>query len=200
MKFFKPLLFLWLFILMSQFGCTASVRPTFSPSEFLCNEDKNTTDVSLYVTDEFREYSFKQTDVMDLKEWKLELGPATTDALRFALESRFENVSLKLGKPQFPVNMHAGSIIVVPSFCSVKQTGPVLFKFEKYHVTITLNVVIYDPEGKELKQLTITGKGDKTGSIGYDSAGHAALPEATRLAVRHVADQIIQHILELVNQ
>lgn len=194
MKLLKPFVLPCLFLVFTQLGCTVNVRPTFSSSEFLSNENKIPTDVQLYVTEEFREYSYKETDVIDMKEWKLELGPATTDALRFILESHFENASVKLGEPQFPVELPDGSFVIVPTFVSVKQTGPVLVKFEKYHVTIMMDITIYDPKGKELKILELTGKGEKAGSIGYDSAGHAALPEASRMAIREIAEQLIQEL------
>jgi len=185
------------FALLTQLGCTANVRPTFSPSEFVTNEEKLPANAALHVTDEFRKYSSSHTDVMDMKKWKLELGPATTDALRFALESRFENVTLRVGQPQFPIELPAKSLVVVPTIDSVKQTGPVLAKFEKYHVTITMTVSVYDPAGDELKKMTVTGKGEKAGSIGFDSPGHAALPEASRLAIKQLVDQILENLVKL---
>lgn len=183
--------------LLTQLGCTANIRPTISSSEFLTNEKKISTNTALYVTDEFRKYSSSHTDVMDMKKWKLELGPATTDAIRYALESRFEKVTIHVGHPQFPTELPEGSLVVTPTFDSVKQTGPVLAKFEKYHVIITMTVNVYDPAGQVLKKMTITGKGEKAGSIGYDSAGHAALPEASRLAIKQLVDQIVQNLVEL---
>lgn len=197
MKYLKCLSMLSFLMLLTQFGCTANVRPTISSSEFLTNEKKISTNTALYVTDEFRKYSSSHTDVMDMKEWKLELGPATTDALRYALENRFEEVTIHVGHPQFPIELPADSLVMVPTFDSVKQTGPVLAKFEKYHVIITMTVHVYDPTGQVLMKMSITGKGDKAGSIGYDSAGHAALPEASRLAIKQLVDQIAQNLVEL---
>lgn len=188
------------FALLTQFGCTAAIRPNISASEFITNQEKVPTNAALYVTDEFRNYSSTHVDVMDIKKWKLELGPATTDALRYALESRFENVTLSVGQPQFPVDLPAGSLVVVPTFDSVSQRGPVFFKFEKYHVTVRMTVCVYDPAGRELKKMNLTGRGDKAGSIGYDSAGHSALPEASRLAIKQVVDQILQNLAELATK
>lgn len=197
MKYLKSLSMLLSFALLTQLGCTAAIRPNISASEYITNQEKVPTNVALHVTTEFRKYSSSHTDVMDLKNWKLELGPATTDALRYALESRFENVMVSDGQPQFPVSLPEGSLVVVPTFNSVKQTGPVLVKFEKYHVTIQMTVCVYDPAGRELKKMSLTGKGEKAGAIGYDSAGHAALPEASRLAIKQIVDQILQNLIEL---
>ena len=197
MKYLKPLLLLSFLVLLTQPGCTSVVRPSISSSEFLTNEKKIPTNMALYVTDEFRNYSSSQTDIFEGRKWKLELGPATTDALRYALESRFENVALNVGRPQFPIELPEGSLVVVPTFDSVKQTGPIFVKFEKYHVTITMTVCVYDPAGLGLKKMTLTGKGDKAGSAGFGSPGHAALPEASRYAIKQLVDQILQNLMEL---
>jgi len=198
MKYLKSLcLVLLLFALLSECGCTAVIRPTISASEYITSEKKVPTNVAFYATDEFREYSSKHTDVMDMKKWQLELGPAASDALRYAIESRFQKATVRAGEPSFPVDLPAGSLVVVPAFESAEQTGPVVFKFEKYHVAVTMKVRVHDPAGNELKNMTITGKGEKAGAIGYDSAGHSALPEAARLAIKEVADQIVRSLLEL---
>lgn len=188
---------LFLFVVLTQGGCTAIIRPTISPSEFFINEKKLLPDVALYVPDGFREYSSKHTDVGDLKQWQLEVGPPATDALRYALESRFENVTVHASQPHFPLSSPGPSLVVVPAFDSVKAAFPVAFKFEVYRVALTMTIRVYDSAGNELKAVTLTGKGKKTGSIGYDSAGHAALPEACRRAIKEVVDQAVEAIAEL---
>jgi len=193
-RFVPPL---FLLVVLVQAGCSAVIRPTVGASEFLVNERKFPGDVALYVPDEFRTYSWAHTDAGDLKLWKLELGAATTDALRYALESRFDSVTVRASRPRFPLAPPGPSLAVVPTFDSVKVATPVVFKFENYRVALTLSLRVYDAAGNELESMILTGEGRKAGSIGYESAGHAALPEACHHAIKQVADQAVRGLIGL---
>jgi len=184
-------------VLLVQFGCAAIVRPTFGSAEFLTDQPKRPMHVALCASEAFRTYSSKQLDLMDEKLWQLELGTAAADALRYALESRFESVVVRGAAPQFPLPGPAPALVVVPSIDSVKLWTPLVFKFEPYAVTLTMSVTVYDASGNELKRTTVTAKGQKAGSIGYESAGHAALPEACRLAIKQAVTEIMGVLNEL---
>ena len=183
--------------LLMHAGCASIVRPNFGAAEFLTDGPKQPTRVTLCVSEAFRSYSSKQLDVMDEKLWQLELGAATTDALRYALENRFESVVLRGDAPPFPLPAPAPALVVVPRIDSVKLWTPIVFKFEPYAVTLTMSVQVYDASGNELKQMTVTAKGQKSGSIGYESAGHAAIPEACRLAIRQAVGHIMEGLSDL---
>jgi len=66
-------------LLLACAGCSATVRPTVAESEFLSGEPKVLGGVVLVSSEGFRGYTSKQTDVMDMKSWSLELGPAAAD-------------------------------------------------------------------------------------------------------------------------
>jgi len=165
-------------ILLVQTGCNVTVQPAISSAEYISDASKRPEAVALHVSEQFRSYKYEHADVGDLKNWELLLGPAATDALRFALEARFSSVRTSLGDPTFPIQDSSVALVMVPSFDSTKVSTPIAFKFENYTVTVGMSAAVFDRTGKELKRISATGKGVKRGSVGYSSAGHAALPEA----------------------
>lgn len=182
-------------------GCTAIVRPSVSPTEFLTMGVKEPGRAELYVTDEFRTHVETKTDVMDMKKWQFELGPVAADTFRYALEAKFLKVDVKLGSPTFPLQESANGdllVVVEPSFSGFSSKCPFLFKFENYVVKVSFRVKAYDRAGTMLIDQVYQGVGKKRGSIGYESAGHAANPEAARLAVNDAVDKAVTDIMHKI--
>jgi hypothetical protein len=178
-------------------GCTNTVRPAFSAAEFLSEKPKSQQAVVLYVTEEFKAYTTKHPDPWDLKEWELVLGPGATDAMMNSFSNQTAPFETRLGQPQFPVQAPAGAVIVVPAFASFKGAAPVMFKFEDYKVNIGMELSLYDADGALLEKSSLTSKAKKQGSIGSESGGHSAFPEACRLALRDLAQQAVDHALQV---
>lgn len=194
---FKIILVLAIAVLAS--GCTAVISPHVSESEFLSSAIKKPGKVQLFVTDEFRTHKESQTDVMDLKSWEYDLGPMAVDTFKYALGSRFNSVEVKLGKPTFPIAENGQNEIVItvePFFAGFDAHFPWLFKFETYVTEVTFRVKAYNKNGSQILDKTYQGKGEKRGSIGYESAGHSANPIATQLAVKDAVNQAVEDILK----
>jgi len=184
-------------------GCTATVRPQVSETEFLTNEPKKPGRVDLYITEEFRKHVETQTDAMDLKKWEFELGPLAVDTFKYTLAGRFEEVKVMLEPPNFPM---AGDIeknllaVVHPEFAEFSCSFPVVFKFETYKSTVCFKVKVFDKTGSVLLDNSYTGVGEKRGSIGFESAGHAANPIAAQLAVKDAVDKAVADIIKEVSK
>jgi hypothetical protein len=184
-------------------GCTAAVRPHVSETEFLTNEPKVPGRVDLYVTDEFRKHVESQTDAMDFKKWEFELGPLAVDSFKYALASKFEEVKVMLGTPNFPlVGDTEKSLLAVvePAFAGFTCSFPVVFKFETYKSTVCFNVKVFDKAGSVLLDNSYTGVGEKRGSVGFESAGTAANPVTAQLAVKDAVDKAVADIVKAVSK
>jgi hypothetical protein len=182
-------------------GCAPVIQPRVSSSEFLIAGNKVPGRVELFVLEEFTSYKAEKTDVSELKTWKFELGPVAVDSFRFALESRFEQVSVTLGTPRFPVD--AGAVFyaaVQPSFVSFKASDPILFRFEDYKATIGFNMSVFDADGKIILSQTYTGEGTQQGSIGYADPGHAAYPIAVQNAVKDATKKFVNDLVGISNR
>ena len=181
-------------------ACTAVVSPHVSEAEFLTNTQKRPVQIDVYVTDEFRNHRETQQNVMDMKSWDYELGPVATDAFKYALASRFERVNLRLGAPHFPLaeDSAARVYVVQPSFAGFDAHYPYVFKFETYTAKVTFLVALYDSSGKRLLENTFDGEGSMQGSIGYESAGHAANPVAAQEAVKAAVNKAVDAIVTAI--
>ena len=196
---FKIILILTIAVLAT--GCTAVISPHVSESEFLSSAIKNPGKVQLFVTDEFRTHKESQTEAMDLKSWEYDLGPMAVDTFKYALGSRFYSVEVKLGKPTFPIVENGQNEIVIavePSFAGFDAHFPWVFKFETYVAEVTFHVKAYNKNGSQILNKTYQGKGEQRGSIGYESAGHAANPIASQLAVKDAVNQAVEDILKAI--
>jgi hypothetical protein len=177
-------------------GCAPVVQPHVSSTEFLVAAAKISGSIDLYVSEDFRSYKAEKTDISEMKNWNFELGPVAVDAFRYALESRFQQVSVTLGTPQFP--MVAGNglhVVVQPSFASFEASDPVFLKFENYKATVGFSVSVYDPSGKVVLSQTYTGEGKKQGSIGYADPGHAAYPIAVQNAIKDATKKFVDDLV-----
>lgn len=182
-------------------GCTAQIRPTIHAWEYLTEEAKLNKTVALYFSDEFQSYAPKQyTPMADIKIWHLEIGPMATDAFIFAFQSRFQNVLIKKGLPQFPITESNVDFVVTPKFTSFKTGTPLIFKFENYWVELGMSTAIQDGKGNTLATVDLQQKGTKRGSIGPDSAGHAAYPAACVEAVKPMIKQTVERTVELAGK
>jgi hypothetical protein len=184
-------------------GCTATIQPVVSESEYLTSATKKSGRAELYVSEEFRKHTETKTDVMDMKKWEYELGPASVDCFKYALSSRFEKVDVKLGTPSFPMEGEVNRdllVVVEPAFLKFDTHYPVAFKFETYTVAISYKVKAYDRSGKLILENVYEGVGEKRGSIGTASAGHAAGPVATKLAVKNAVDKAVFDIMEAIEK
>jgi len=192
-----------LLLLFVSSGCTAHVQPNVSESEYLTSTPKKSGRAELYVTEAFRTHTETKTDVMDMKKWEFELGPVSVDCFKYALASRFEKVGVKLGTPSFPMEGELNRdllVVVEPAFSKFDTHYPVAFKFETYTVTISYRVKAYDRTGKLILENVYEGVGEKRGSIGTASAGHAAGPVATKLAVKNAVDKAVFDIMEAIEK
>ena len=177
-------------------GCTATILPAVSESEFLTRKARVPGTVVLCISDQFREYTVKQTDVSDLKEWEFELGAAVVDAFRFDLESRIQTVDVCPGQADFSAVPKGARVVVVqPRFEGFKAGFPIAFKFENYWAELTIGVDVYDASGKVIHSGVYQGKGKKQGAIGYASAGHAALPVAAREAILEATKKAVDDVV-----
>ena len=181
-------------------GCTAQVRPTISPSEYITNAPRLPATVALYFSDEFRNYAPKHDDPANFRSWILGLGPLATDAYTYAFEGRFEKVLVKAGEPQFPLPGGSVDYVVTPRFVSLNAGEPVFVKFENYWVELAIDVRIQDADGKNLETLHLKSKGVKRGAIGTESPGVAAYPVACREAVKPLVDQTVDRVIELMRR
>ena len=187
------------FLVLLCGACTAIVQPHVSSAEFLVPGDKIPATVELYVSDAFRAYTVKKTDISEMKDWQFELGPVAVDAFRFALEAHFRDVDVKLGEPRYPLAAPAGFFAVVtPSFGKFAGSDPILFKFENYTAAVEFQVNVYDAAGKPLFSRQYTGKGKKQGAIGYEDPGHAAYPIAVQNAVKDAVGQFVGDLVAWV--
>lgn len=189
-----------LLITLCLVSCTAHIQPMVSPSEYLSNFDKIKGFVELYVTEEFRSFTVTKTDVSDLKRWELELGPAAVDAFRYELESKFEKVDVRLGKPSFPCQKEDLLMVVEPNFSKVGTHFPIIFKFETYRVAVIFQVKGYDKSGKLLMDKIIEGSGEKTGSIGFASAGHEANVVASKMAIKDAVSKTVSEVVDILSE
>lgn len=178
-------------------GCTAQVRPTISASEYLTDQVKLNKSVALYISDEFRSYAPTQNDPMDLKAWRLEIGPMAADAFMFAYQNRFQNVMIKKGQPQFPIADSNVDYVITPKFTSFKAGTPLVLKFENYWVELGMSTTIQDRQGNTLASVDLTQKGSRRGSVGPESAGHAAYPVACVEAVKPMVRETVEKTAEL---
>jgi hypothetical protein len=69
-----------------------------------------------------------------------------------------------------------------------------VFKFENLHGTGLLPLILYDAAGKPLIDQTFSGEGSQQGSIGYESAGHAANPVAAQNAIKQAVSKAVDAI------
>ena len=179
-------------------GCAPVIQPHVSSSEFLVAGNTIPGKVDLYVSEAFRSYKAEKTDISELKTWKFDLGPVAVDAFRFGLESRFDDVSVKLGDPQFPVDTNGIFYAAVqPSFAQFAASDPVLFKFENYKATVGFSVSVKGADGDMVHSQTYVGEGVKQGSIGYADAGHAAYPIAVQNAVKDAVNKFVFVLVDL---
>jgi hypothetical protein len=182
-------------------GCSPVVQARVSPTEFLVAGEKNPGKVDLFITEEFRSHIAEKTDISEFKQWKFELGTVAADAFRYALESRFETVSVRLGTPQFPSTPPETFYAAVqPSFTSFGASDPVLFRFENYKATIGFDVAVYRADGTTLFTRAYTGEGTQQGSIGYDDPGLSAYPVAVQNAVKDAAVKFVDDLVASSNQ
>lgn len=129
------------------------------------------------------------------------LGAVSVDAFRYALESRFSSVAVKLGSPQFPTVTQGGFYAAVqPSFVSFEATDPVVFRFENYTARVVFDVSVHDASGKVIHARTYTGEGAERGSIGAADPGHAAYPVATQKAIKHAVEQFVGDLKMIANR
>jgi len=184
-------------------SCTSIVTPNIQSSEYLTENKKVDGTVHLYISKEFKKYTQTKVDISDLKNWKFELGTSATDAFRYALESKFTNVSVSLGVPNFPLSIDTRDkffVVVTPSFNSFYASDPILFKFENFHVNIKFQVDVFDVNGNKLISELYDGKGTKRGAIGYASAGSNAYPVAAKQALNDAIHKAIDSIVALNKQ
>jgi len=184
-------------------GCMATVKTHISQSEFLVSGDRNPGTVQLYITEAFKSYKETKTDMSDLKKWEFQLGLVAIDAFRYGLESRFTDVSVEMGEPIFPIqkdNPGAFFTVVQPRFHSFEASDPFMFKFENYTAEITFLVDVYDAEGTKLLSKQYYGKGEKRGSIGFESSGHEAYPVAVGNAVKDAVDQFLNDLIYIASK
>ena len=184
-------------------GCTSVVRPHVMEAEFLTSAPKLNGQVHLWVTDEFRTHRESKGDPMDLKKWEFDLGPLAVDTFKYALASRFEVVSVKLGKPIFPLPRDNATDLVIavePEFAGFSVGTPLLFKFETYTLECSFHVKSYDHSGNVLLEGTYEGVGKKQGAIGTTSAGLHALPVAAQLAVKDAVNKAVADIVDRIQQ
>lgn len=184
-------------------GCTATIQPNVSESEYLTSTLKKSGRAELYVTDAFRTHTETKTDAMDMKKWEYELGPVSVDCFKYALASRFEKVDVKIGTPSFPMESEVNKdllVVVEPAFSKFDTHYPIAFKFETYRAVISFRVKAYDRTGRLILENVYEGVGEKRGSIGYASAGHAANPVAAKLAVKNAVDRAIFDIMEAIEK
>jgi len=184
-------------------GCTAHVSPHVSEAEFMFPGPKVPGRSTLYVSEEFRTYMRTKTDVMDLKKWEFELGPVAVDAFKYALAGRFKDAEVRLGTPGFPLEGEDNQdvlVVVQPAFENFKAHAPFFFKFETYKVTVSFRVKVFDKAGNVLVDDVYEGVGKKRGSIGYESAGHAAAPVAAQMAVEEAVNKAVADIVRTVNR
>ena len=192
--------FIILYVILVCTGCAAVIKPQVSSSEFLNTDEKKPGTIHLYVSEAFRAHKEVKQDISELKEWTFELGPVSIDTFRFALESRFTDVSVKLGEPVFPIKNPGGFFAVVrPEFTSFLASDPVLFKFEDYKAEIGFSVDIYNADGIVILSKKYVGKGVKQGAIGYEDPGHAAYPVAIQTAVTDAVNQIVTDLLNIAD-
>lgn len=180
-------------------GCSATVRPAISQSEYLQSGAKIPRHVLVFVSPELRDYTAKSSDVGDMKEWTFVMGPATVDALRYEMESRFEKVEMRLGTPSYPVSP-TDALVVVPAIKAFKADQPIMFKFEEYEVKLTIANGLTTAAGEPLLNKEYVGIGVKRGSIGNESGGHAANPEASRLAIKDAVKKLVDDVAQAAGQ
>lgn len=179
-------------------GCTAVVRPTVSQTEFMNSDTKIPAVVVMHVTDDFRKYSAEHFDWWcDATKYKMEIGPFATDWFRYALESKFSDVSLVSGGIEFPYNESDVDVILTPKFTSFKAGGPVVVKLEQYWVELGMDITFQDREGNVLETLNLKEKGSQGGTIGVNPGVHL-YPNICRLAIKPLADKTIAKTIELV--
>jgi hypothetical protein len=178
-------------------GCTAVVRPTISRSEFLSYERKIPASVALHVTDRFKNYSAEHFDWWcDGTNYRMEIGSFATDCFQYALESRFEDVSVCLGMPRFPYPKSNVDYIVTPRFTSFEAGGPIFIKLENYWVKLGMYVTIQDKTGEVLESLNLNEKGTQGGTIGVNPGVHL-YPNICRLAIQPMVRKTVDKIVEL---
>lgn len=189
-------------LLFSLTSClTQIIRPTINESEFLSTEPKKVGSCVLYVTDTFKSYTASDTEALAGIEWQFELGPCATDAFRYGLASKFENLQVKLGEPRFPFTdsqLKDPVIIVEPAFDHFKVLHlPMIVKFEPCSVKVALKVKAYDSSGRILLNKLYEAKGWKLGSVGFQAPGVKALPIASELAIKDAVNKALADIITL---
>jgi hypothetical protein len=126
----------------------------------------------------------------------MELGPFATDWFTYALQSRFADVSVKLGEPKFPYSNDLVDYVITPEFTSFKAGGPVVIKLEEYWVELGMTSTIQDKNGEILETVELLEKGKQPGTIGVNPGVHL-YPNICRLAVKPLVDKTIDKVIEL---
>ena len=193
---------LWIvFFLFGMSACAPVIQPRVSSAEFLVEEDKIPGKIEVFVSEDFRSYVAEKTDISEFKTWKFELGPVAIDTFRFSLESRFEQVSVKLGNPKFPVDSDGVFYAAVqPAFSQFGASDPVIFRFEDYTAQVEFLVTVFNSEGKTILSQTYSGEGTQQGSIGYADPGHAAYPVAVQNAIKDAVNKVVNGLVEIASR
>jgi len=194
------LLIYWIILLIS--GCETPVRPIVKQWEFETDEAKIPANIALHITDKFRTYCPGYFDwTSDAVRYKMELGPFASDWFRYALESRFSNVSLVFAEPQFPYPEEDVDFIVTPEFASFQAGGPLIVKSGKYWIELRMNIDIRDKDGDNLAYMKLKQKGSQAGTTGTigTKPGINLYPNICRMALKPIVDKTIEKIIELNN-
>ncbi|MEM7305433.1 MAG: hypothetical protein AAF682_02125 [Planctomycetota bacterium] len=182
-------------------SCQAVVRPTISSADFIGPEPRVDAEVLLLVSEDFRTYRETSTDWMDFKKWVFEVGPCAVDAFRHALGSRFERVHMAAAEATDAVasaRQEGVVAILRPEIVKLDGQEPLLFKWGEYSVDLACAIEVLDAQGGVLYERTYHTMGEQRGSVGFESAGHAAHPEAFREAMVQLARHASAELAEFL--
>ena len=185
-------------LLVALCSCKATVRPTVSPADFAPATNPVPGEIALVVSEDLRTFTGESGNWLDFKTWIFEVGPCTVDAFRYALEERFSSVRVVPEEATLDAAEDSPRPVLAriePEIVAFDGDEPWVFKFETYAVDLRCRVRVRDAEGRLLYERDYDARGTKRGSVGFESAGHAAHPEAYREAVlsivRQVADDLV---------
>jgi hypothetical protein len=177
---------------MALAGCTHEVMVSPNSAAVATNGNRVPLNIGLYGGD-IKTYVVSESKMGDTWEYN-NLGRASFEMFRHALESRFQKVTILTSKPT-PGGAIAGGATVVatvePTISNFSFDIP-FTKLQVYPATIQYKITLMGPNGQTLYAATVDGVGDTEGSAGFDFAANPAqsATKAVEEGVRKAVDDL----------
>jgi hypothetical protein len=173
-------------------GCTHEVMVTPNSAAVAANGSRVPITIGLYGAG-IQTHVVSESKMGDTWEYN-NLGAASFEMFRHALESRFQKVTILTGKPAAGGATVGGAAVVATLEPKISNfTFDIPFtKMQVYPATIQYTITLLGSDGKVLYATTVDGVGDTEGSVGFDFAANPAqsATKAVELGVKKAVDAL----------